>query len=138
MATFDPVQTDRCEIVRSQEQLTIPADQAIQAGQLVRHDVTTGKFTLGNGTTATEANIYGVATRKVAAGEPLTAVKRGIIDGLDLVALAFGAKVYASDTDGAMSATAGTVSVQIGRVISGTAVSLGTTYDKLLEVDVRA
>jgi hypothetical protein len=117
-------------------QLTVPAAEAISAGNAVRFDATTGKFTKANGTTTTEANIYGIATRTVAAGEAVTAVRRGVLDGFALSGRDFGAPIYLSDTDGALGETAGTVSTIVGRVIPGTSTTLGTTFDKLLFVNL--
>lgn len=117
-------------------QRTIPADEAIVAGAPVRFVAATGRFTNANGTDAAEAAIWGVATRTVAAGQPVTAVRLGTLDGFDLSGLNFGAEVYLSDTDGRLADAAGTVEVVVGRVVPGTATTLGTTYDKLLEVSI--
>jgi len=117
-------------------QWTVPAAEAISAGNAVRFDATTGKFTKANGTDATEANLYGIATRTVAAGEALTAVRRGVLDGFAISALNFGAPIYLSDTDGLLADSAGTVSTIVGRVIPGTSTTLGTAFDRLLFVNL--
>ncbi len=116
-------------------QLTLVAAEAILAGQAVRID-TTGKFTLAKGTDATEAAIYGIATRTVAAGEAVTAVRKGVLDGLNISGDAYWAAIYLSDTDGTLAQGAGTVSTIVGRVIPGTSTTLGTAYDKLLFVNL--
>lgn len=126
---------DRVEVVQSWVQLTMPALEAIEAGAVVRLDPTTGKFRNGNGSDMTEGKLFGIALRSVAAGEALTALRRGILDGWDLSALNFGATIYASDTDGAISGTAGTKAVTVGYVVAGNAQLLGSTADKLLLVD---
>jgi hypothetical protein len=115
------------------EQHTAPASEAILAGAPVRFDAD-GKFTNGNGTSVAEANVYGIATKSVAAGEPVTAVRHGVLDGYTFTQ-AYGAAIYVSDTDGRLGDTAGTVSVKAGRVISGWSQSLGVAADKLLHVD---
>jgi hypothetical protein len=125
---------NRLEIVESIQQETLVAAEAVLAGAPVRID-TAGKFTNANGTTTTENRIYGIATRTVAAGEPVTAVRRGLLDGFTF-SQAFDAIIYLSDTDGRLADAAGTVSTIVGRVMAGTATTLGTAYDKLLSVEL--
>ena len=115
-------------------QLTLPAAEAIAAGNAVRID-TTGKFTKANGTTTTENRIYGIAVETVAAGFPVTAIRKGVMDGF-VLAGAYDSPVYLSDTDGTIADSAGTVSTIVGRVIPGTATLLGVAYDKILFVDL--
>lgn len=119
------------------EPLTLPALVAITAGQYIRPDPTTGKFDLGNATTAAEI-LYGyIATKSVAAGEPLTGIHYGVMNlGASLAALAFGAPIYVNDTDGVLGDAAGTVSRVAGRVIAVFG-SGNATPDKLLLVDLR-
>ena len=126
---------DRIEVVESWEQLTLIAAEAIEAGHIVRCNGTDGKFTTANGSSMTEGKFYGIATRSVASGEPVTAIRRGILDGYDLSGLNYWATVYASDTDGRISGTAGTKAVTVGYVGAGNAPLLGTSPDKLLYLD---
>jgi len=116
------------------QQLTLPATEAIVAGAPVRIH-TDGKWTNANGSSAGEARVWGIATASVAAGAPLTAVRRGILDGFTF-SQAYDAAIFLSDTDGRLADAAGTVSTAIGRVVPGTAVTLGTAYDKLLSVEL--
>lgn len=136
MADLSLVTADKVEVVESLLQMTLPAAEAIDAGQPVRIDTTSGRFTLANATAAAEARVYGLATRSVQAGEPVTAIRKGVIDGVDLASLDYDAAIYLSNTDGTLADAAGTVSVVVGRVIPGTATRLGTGYDKLLFVDL--
>lgn len=136
MTAIALVTANKVEIVESIEQMTLPTDEAVTAGQAVRLSTTTGKFTKAKGTDAAEARIYGVATKTVAAGEPLTAIRKGVMDGFALSGLDYDAPVYLSDTDGTLADAAGTVSVEIGRVIPGTGTTLGTAFDKILFVDL--
>lgn len=116
------------------EQFTGPAAEAIAAGQYVRYATASGKIELGNGTDAAEARKGGIALRSVAAGEQVTAVKKGIIDvGEALVGLAWDADVYLSDTDGTLATTNGTVTLVVGTVVPGWA---NTSADKLLRVEL--
>ena len=127
---------DRVEIVESIIQMTLPAVEAVTAGMGVRIDTTTGKWTKANGSAAGEARVWGIATRTVAAGGALTAIRKGVMDGWDLSAMAYDDPVYLSDTDGRLSTVVGTVTVAMGRVIAGTSTTLGTAYDKILFVEV--
>jgi hypothetical protein len=135
MADIALLTADRIEVVESLEQATLVAAEAIEAGEAVRID-TAGKFTGANGTTTTENRIYGIAVKSVPAGMPVTAIRKGVLDGFAITAMAFDAPVYLSDTDGVLGTTAGTVSTVVGRVIAGTATTLGTAYDKLLLVSL--
>jgi|SRR5690349_4688319 len=135
MANIAVATAGKIHVVSSIQQLTVPAAEAIVAGAPVRFDTTAGTFTNANGTSAAEARVYGIATASVAAGEPVTAIKRGILDGFTFTQ-AYDAAIYLSDTDGRLGDTAGTVSTVVGRVIPGTATTLGTAYDKLLSVEL--
>ena len=115
-------------------QRTAPAGEAINAGQYCRLNTSTGKFELGNATTATEVGGVGfIAGRTVTTGEALTAYLAGsVVDVGDAIdGLNFDAPVYLSDTDGTLSTTAGTVSTVVGRVTCGWA---STSADKLLQL----
>lgn len=136
MALLALLTANKVEVVESIEQLTLPAAEAVTAGQAVRLDVTNGKFTKANGTTAAEARIYGVAVKTVAAGEPVTAIRKGVFDGYDLASQAYDAAIYLSDTDGTLADAAGTVSTVVGRVIPGHSQVVGSALDKLLFVDL--
>jgi hypothetical protein len=134
MANIAVATADRVSVVESFIQATLVAAEAISAGAPVRID-TNGKFTNANGTTTTENRAYGVATKTVAAGEALTAIRKGVLDGFT-ISQAYDAIIYLSDTDGRLADAAGTVSTVVGRVIPGTSTTLGTAYDKLLFVDL--
>ena len=136
MTVLTLVTADKVNIVETNEQLTLPAAEAITAGDVIRIDTSTGKFTKGNGTSTAEARGKWVSTKTVVAGQGLTGIKKGVMDGWDLSGLAYDADVYMSDTDGKLDTAAGTVSTKVGRVIAGTGTTLGTAYDKLLMVDL--
>lgn len=121
-------------VVQSIDQITVPAGETIAAGAPVRFD-TNGAFVNGNGTTAAEAAIIGVATRSVIAGEALTAIRKGVLDGFTFTQ-AYGALIYVSDTDGRLGDAAGTVSKIVGRVLPAWAQGLGVAADKVLMVDL--
>lgn len=134
MANIAIAVANKIEVVEVFIQMTLPAAEAITAGEAVRID-TSGKFTGANGTTTTENRIYGIATKTVPAGMGVTAVRKGVLDGFTF-SQAYDAIIYLSDTDGALADAAGTVSTIVGRVIPGTATTLGTAYDKMLFVDL--
>lgn len=135
MANIAVASAGRIRIVESIIQDTKIALEAIVAGAPVRKDTATGKFTNANATTAAEARVWGIAKESVAAGMPVTAIRLGVLDGYTLTSQAYDAAIYLSDTDGRLADAAGTVSAPVGRVIAGTATTLGTAYDKLLFVD---
>lgn len=135
MANIALITASRVEVVESIVQMTLPAAEAITAGAPVRIDTTAGTFTNANASSAAEARIYGIATRTVAAGEALTAIRLGVMDGFDVSASNFDAPLYLSDTDGRVADGAGTVDVVIGRVIPASGTTLGTAYDKIVAVD---
>ena len=136
MANLALLTANRVEVVESIEHMTLPAGEAITAGMAVRIDVSTGKFTAANGTDAAESRIYGVATKTVAAGLAVTAIRRGVLDGYALTGQAYDAAIYLSDTDGTLADSAGTVSTVVGRVIPATAAVIGAAFDKLLLISL--
>jgi hypothetical protein len=133
------VTANKVEIVESFEQMTLPTAETVHPGQAARIDATTGKFTKGNDSSATEESLYGIATGAVAnvAGQPVTCIRHGILDGFDLSGLDYWDPVYLSSTDGALADAPGDYSdVIIGRVVPGTSTTLGTAFDKLLLVNI--
>lgn len=132
MALIAVATANRLEIVESILQATLPAVEAILAGAPVRID-TAGKFANGNGTDSTEGAVYGIATHTVAAGEALTALRIGVLDGFTF-SQAYWAPIYVADTDARLGDAAGTVSVKAGNVIPAWAQLVGTAADKLLQV----
>lgn len=134
MANIAVATAGKVHIVESIQQKTLLATEAILAGAPVRIH-TDGKWTNANGTAAGEARVWGIATASVAAGVALTAIRQGILDGFTFTQ-AYDAAIYLSDTDGTLADAAGTVSTIVGRVVPGTATTLGTAYDKLLSVEL--
>lgn len=126
---------DRVEVVESVEQLTCIALEAIEAGAPCRIDASSGKAANGNGSDMTEGKIFGIALKSVAAGEAVTLLRRGILDGFAMDALNYGATIYVSDTDARLSHVAGTKAVTVGYIVPGNAQTLGNSPDKLLKVE---
>lgn len=135
MTNLALVTAGKMHIVESRIQLTLPLGETLAVGDAVRID-TTGKFTGANGSTTTENRIYGILVSKDPAGAVGTAIRKGVVDGFALTALAYDAIVYLSDTDKTLADGAGTVSTIVGRVIPATATTTGTAYDKILFIDL--
>lgn len=135
MALIAVATAGQVQVIESIQQMTLVAAEAILAGAIVRIDTSTGKFTNGNGSSSGEARIWGVATRTVAAGEPCTAIRRGVMDGFTF-SQNYDAAIYASDTDGRLGDAAGTVSLVVGRVIPIPSEPLGTSPNKVLSIEM--
>lgn len=112
-----------------------PADEALNAGEVVRINTTTGQYTPANGTVAGEARPVGIAvTTANYANDTISVMKQGVLDvGDALDGLAYDLALYNSDTDGLIGSAAGdsTVDNVIGRVVAGWGDTAG---DKLLLV----
>ena len=137
MALIALVTANKVDVVESVRQMTLPAAEAIVAGATVRIDTAAGTFTNANGTNAGEARVWGIATKTVAAGMPVTAIRNGVMAGWDFGVLAYDLPIYMSDTDGRIADDdASTVDVIVGRIIPGTASPVGTAYAKLLSIEL--
>jgi hypothetical protein len=122
------------DVEQSIEQMTLKAAADMNELTPVYVDAN-GKFSAADGSAAPTADVYGVTLKKVKAGRPVTAIAKGIVGGLDLSGLAYGASVFLSDTDGGrLSTAAGTVSVTVGKVIPSPVTPRGTAAIKLLRV----
>lgn len=128
MADLALVTANKVDVVESLEQHTAPAGANIVAGQGVSISPTNGRWVL-----ATNARIYGIATRSVRTGEPLTAIRTGVLGGLELGALAYDADVFVNTANGNL-ADAGTVAV--GRVLPGYYNMAGRPHDKILLINI--
>lgn len=135
MANIDLVTDNRIRVVESFVQMTLPAGEDLTAGQVVRIHPDTGRFVKAGAASSTTAFAYGIVVRSVAAGMPVTAIRHGVLDGFDLDDLDYNNPVFLSDTAGALADATGTETVVLGRVIPGTATTLGTAYDKMLYVE---
>lgn len=124
-------------IVESVMQYDVPAAEVFETGEALRFD-SDGNGTPGNATNTTENVVTGIATRNAERiGRTVTILEDGIADvGDALDALAFGALVFLSDTDGLLADAAGTTTVVMGKVIPGWSVPSysGASADKLLRV----
>lgn len=78
---------------------------------------TAGRVAAGNTNSAGKQQFVGIALNTAGDGEPVDVLEEGFVDGYEISALAYGATVYANDTDGVIGTAAGTMTVAIGRVV---------------------
>ncbi len=116
------------------KQMTGPALVAIDAGEVVLIDPTTGKFDLAGGATAPLARAIGIAVNSGLVNQTITVVMSGLIDvGDALTAEAIDELLELSDTLGKIDdGGGGTVAKIVGRVVPAFG---ATAFDKLLLVD---
>jgi len=109
----------------------------LTAGQAVRYDPATGDWLLADATaTAANNRVYGIVTRTAKAGEYVTAIQKGLLDGFDLSALSYGVSVFLSNTSGAIADAAGTTTLVLGKVVPVRSQTRGLPADKLFKVDI--
>ena len=118
------------------EQVTLPAGEAIDAGEVVRLDTSTGYATLANASTAAEGRMIGVAMNSAVVGQAVSIMKKGLLDVGDALASETIDELLAiSNTDGKIDDSAGTPTADynVGRVWPSHG---ATTADLILFVDV--
>ena len=91
------------------------AAETITAGQAVFVD-TNGKIQLADANASGEQQCAGIALNGGGAGQAIDVLKRGRVYGFTLAGAYFSA-AYLSDTAGALGTTAGTMTVNMGRVV---------------------
>jgi hypothetical protein len=105
----------------------------LAAGDAAIIDGASGDFVLADATVAGTAGVVGIAASRARAGQGVTLLYNGEMDGFDLSGLAFGAGVLLSETPGALAdtapTTAGAVTVRVGKVVK-------VGPDKVLKVEV--
>ncbi len=113
MADLALVTADKLSVEQSVIQETQAAGEALTAGDLVTFDPATGKFVKADADASDADAPLMVALKSVSAGIGVTAIKKGVVDGFDLSALAYGQAVYLSKTAGKLAtAVAGVNEVQ--------------------------
>jgi hypothetical protein len=123
------------DVEESIEQMTLPAAVDMDEGTPVYVN-SSAKFAKADGSIAGTADAYGITTRKVKAGEPVTAIAKGVVGGFDFSSQAYGADIFVSDTEGRIGDAAGTVSKKVGEVIPAYGQTRGTNPSKLLRVNL--
>lgn len=91
------------------------AAETIEAGQPL-YLASTGKFGLADANVAGKQQFRGVALNDAGAGQAVSVLKCGHVAGYTLGG-AYDSIVYLSDTVGELSTTAGTMVVNVGRVV---------------------
>lgn len=138
MASIAVTTAGKIHVVESLEQHTARAGEALLAGNVTTLDATTGLFVKadadGAGTLGTP---YGIATRSVAANEPVTCIRRGVLTGWTWSTTAYMTKVLLADTAGEITVTASesngaSADVVIGMVIGIDNALIGGSPEKAL------
>ena len=77
---------------------------------------TSGLWALGDGSATGTAQVRGMALFAGAIGQGITIMRRGLVAGFTLTGNAYDARLYLSDTAGALADANGTVNVVLARV----------------------
>lgn len=93
------------------------AAETITAGQTIYQN-SDGKAALCDGGAAGTAQFRGIAMNGAGAGQAVTVLWEGEVEGFTITSLAYDARVYASTTAGALADAAAAVAVTCGRVVS--------------------
>jgi hypothetical protein len=110
-AQVGPIFPDLAEI------FDVIAAEAVTAGSAA-YQASTGKFGLADANAAGKQQFRGLFLMKKGADQAVSVLKRGHVGGFDVSALAYDAPIYLSDTAGELDTAAGTLSVQVGRVVA--------------------
>lgn len=95
------------------------AGEAINAGQAVYFDATTRKALIADANVAGKQQFRGIALKSVGAGQAVSILKKGFVEGFTLSGLNGDAQVFLSDTAGALAdAASATKTVIAGRVMA--------------------
>jgi hypothetical protein len=133
-------------VANGHEQYTFEASEQINVGQVFRISLTTGKAEKANASTLVESGQVTTAGNYTSelfiaidgarqAGNAVTGMKKGELDGYNLDALAFGAPVYISNTDGMLADAVGTTTTMVGRVRPAPYTGTPSGADKVLAVN---
>lgn len=136
MATVAPTTAGVVEVVEwpnAEGQKTVPASVALVGGTFAREN-SSGEWEAALATSAANAAGAHLLLRSAVAGEAVTGIRRGVVAGFT-VSQAHNATLFLSDT-GTLADAAGTASVTVGRVTSGTANLVTASQDKLVRIDV--
>lgn len=132
-------------VANGHEQYTFEASERIDIGTVFRYNLTTGKAEPANATTLVESGQVTTAGNFTSelfvaidparqAGNSVTGMKKGELDGYDLGTLNYGAPIYVSNTDGRLADAAGTTTTIIGRVRPAPFTGTPSGADRVLAV----
>lgn len=86
------------------------------AGEIGYFD-SAGKLVKSSAAGAGTAKVAGMVLRSGRAGQTVDLLKEGHVEGVNVAAMAYGAKVYLADAAGGLADLANTVSVVVGSVV---------------------
>lgn len=109
-AQIAPVDPDEAQIFDFIAAATITAGQAV-------YITSAGKVNLADANGSGTLQFRGIALRGGAAGQAIPVLKRGRVYGFTVSAVAYDAPLYLSDTAGALGDSAGSTSINAGRVV---------------------
>ena len=98
----------------------------------------TGKVAATDADADATADAWGVTARDCVAGEAVTVIRQGLVDGLTLDSLNYGATLYVSGTAGRIADAAGAAEKVVGHVLPVAGTTIGVAADKLFYVDCTA
>lgn len=136
MATVAPTTAGVVEVVEwpdNEGQKSLPCSVALVGGTFARENAS-GEWEAALATSAANGAGAHLLLRSGAAGECVTGMRRGVVGGFT-VSQAHNAGLFLSDT-GTLADAAGTASISVGRVTSGTANLVTAAQDKLIRIDV--
>jgi len=141
MASIAVTTAGSVHVVESIEQMTLPAAAALLAGNAVYIDANGAFDKCDADGAALIAVPYGVITRSVAAGEPVTAIRQGVMTGWTWSTTPYWTNVLVADTAGEITVTSsesngGSADVYLGRVIPIWNHLIGGTPEKALLIDL--
>jgi hypothetical protein len=121
-------------VVETLAQADYIAGGAISAGDPVKLN-TNGHVVVAAETDSVEMTLVGIALKSVTSGLPVTVIRQGVVDNLNLTG-AYGAPVYVGATSG-LATTAATTGAAVGQVIPMNNNLLGTVPQKVLWINIR-
>ncbi len=93
------------------------AGEAIDAGEVLYINATTGLLAIADANDAGLQQARGIALQSAGANQALNFLKRGHVAGYDLSSQSPDDQIFLSDTVGLMADAAGTMTVPVGRVV---------------------
>ena len=109
-AQIAPVDPDEAQIFDFIAAATITAGQAV-------YITSAGKVNLADADGSGTLQFRGIALRGGAAGQAIPVLKRGRVYGFTVSAVAYDAALFISNTAGALGDSAGSTSINAGRVV---------------------
>lgn len=110
-AQIAPVYPEKAEILDFIAAATITAGQAL-------YQTSAGKVNLADGNGSGTLQFRGIALNGGGAGQAISVLKKGHCYGFTVSSVAYDAPLYLSDTAGALGDSAGSTSVNCGRVVA--------------------